>query len=207
MKNNKKKLSVSNASDAQIRASLRAWIKSASDENKKIGLEWYKDAQAFCNSLANEFNLPAYICASVVSMLSPNNKWERNKIDARAVIIAWKSGLGAESVKVCTYTPNKLKAFRALNEGERIASSAPKTHAFAMNVGLLSPNHITIDKWHIRACLVKPSEGITETVETVTAKQYRRIEAITAQIAKESGLKGYELQAIVWVSIKERWGR
>ena len=207
MKNNKKKLSVSNASDAQIKASLRAWIKSASDENKKIGLEWYKDAQAFCNSLANEFNLPAYICASVVSMLSPNNKWERNKIDARAVIIAWKSGLGAESVNVCTYTTNKLKAFRALNEGEQIASSAPKTHAFAMNVGLLSPNHITIDKWHIRACLVKPSEGITETVETVTAKQYRRIEAITAQIAKESGLKGYELQAIVWVSIKERWGR
>jgi len=207
MKNNKKKLSVSNASDAQIKASLRAWIKGASNENKKIGLEWYKDAQAFCNSLANEFNLPAYICASVVSMLSPNNKWERNKIDARAVIIAWKSGLGAESVKVCTYTPNKLKAFRALNEGEQIASSAPKTHAFAMNVGLLSPEHITIDKWHIRACLVKPSEGITETVETVTAKQYRRIEAITAQIAKESGLKGYELQAIVWVTIKESWGR
>ena len=185
MKNNKKKLSVSNASDAQIKASLRAWIKGASNENKKIGLEWYKDAQAFCNSLANEFNLPAYICASVVSMRSPNNKWERNKIDARAVIIAWKSGLGAESVKVCTYTPNKLKAFRALNEGEQIASSAPKTHAFAMNVGLLSPEHITIDKWHIRACLVKPSEGITETVETVTAKQYRRIEAITAQIAKD----------------------
>ena len=86
MKNNKKKLSVSNASDAQIKASLRAWIKGASNENKQIGLEWYKDAQAFCNSLANEFDLPAYICASVVSMLSPNNKWERNKIDARAVI-------------------------------------------------------------------------------------------------------------------------
>ena len=207
MKNNKKKLSVSNASDAQIKASLRAWIKGASNENKQIGLEWYKDAQAFCNSLANEFDLPAYICASVVSMLSPNNKWERNKIDARAVIIAWKSGLTAESVKVCTYTTNKLKAFRALNEGERIASSAPKTHAFAMNVGLLSSEHITIDKWHIRACLVKPKDGVTDTVETVTAKQYRRIEAITAQIAKESGLKGYELQAIVWVTIKESWGR
>lgn len=207
MKNNKNKLSVASASDAQIRASLKSWIASASDENKQIGLEWYKEAQAFCQSLAKEFDLPAYIVASVVSMLSPNNKWERNKIDARAVIIAWKSGLGAESVKVCTYTPNKLKAFRALNEGERIASSAPKTHAFAMNVGLLSSEHITIDKWHIRACLVKPKDGITETVETVTAKQYRRIEAITAQIAKESGLKGYELQAIVWVSIKESWGR
>ena len=207
MENTKNKLSVASATDSQIKASLRAWIKGASPENYASGLEWYKEAQAFCNSLAKEFDLPSYIVASVVSMLSPNNKWERNKIDARAVIIAWKNGLGAESVKVCTYTPNKLKAFRALNEGERIASSAPKTHAFAMNVGLLSSEHITIDKWHIRACLVKPKDGITETVETVTAKQYRRIEAITAQIAKESGLKGYELQAIVWVSIKESWGR
>jgi len=207
MKNNKKKLSVASASDTQIKASLRAWIRCASAENVASGLAWYGEAQAFCQSLAKEFDLPAYICASVVSMLSPNNKWERNKIDARAVIIAWQNGLGAESVKVCTYTPNKLKAFRALNEGERIASSAPKTHAFAMNVGLLSSEHITIDKWHIRACLVKPKDGVTDTVETVTAKQYRRIEAITAQIAKESGLKGYELQAIVWVAIKESWGR
>ena len=207
MKNQKIKLSVTSASDAQIRANLKSWLASASEENKQIGLEWYKDAQAFCNSLAKEFDLPAYICASVVSMLSPNNKWERNKLDARAVIIAWKNGLGADSVKVCTYTPNKLKAFRALNEGERIASSAPKTHAFAMNVGLLSSDHITIDKWHIRACLTKPADGITDTVESVTEKQYRRIEAITAQIAKQNGLKGYELQAIIWVTIKENWGR
>ena len=207
MKNKKNKLSVASASDAQIKASLRAWIRGASAKNTANGLAWYGEAQAFCQSLAKEFDLPAYIVASVVSMLSPNNKWERNKIDARAVIIAWQNGLGAESVKVCTYTINKLKAFRTLNEGERIASSAPKTHAFAMNVGLLSSEHITIDKWHIRACLVKPKDGVTDTVETVTAKQYRRIEAITAQIAKESGLKGYEFQAIVWVTIKESWGR
>ena len=207
MKNQTNKLSVTKSTDTQIKSCLRAWIKDASAENIASGLEWYAEAQAFCHALANEFALPAYIVASVISMLSPNNKWARNKIDARAVILAWKNGLGADSVKVCTYTPNKLKAFRALNEGERIASSAPKTHAFAMNVGLLSPDHITIDKWHIRACLVKPKDGVTNTVETVTAKQYRRIEAITAQIAKENGFKGYELQAIIWVSIKQNWGR
>jgi hypothetical protein len=44
-------------------------------------------------------------------------------------------------------------------------------------------------------------------VETVTDKQYRRIEAITAQIAKLNGFKGFELQAIIWVAIKATWNR
>jgi thermostable 8-oxoguanine DNA glycosylase len=76
-----------------------------------------------------------------------------------------------------------------------------------MNVGLLSADHITIDKWHVRACLTKPIDGVTDTVETVTDKQYRRIEAITAQIAKVNGFKGFELQAIIWVAIKATWNR
>jgi hypothetical protein len=181
------KLSITATSDAQIRANLNAWFDCASLQNIEDGKAWYIDAQTFCRSLAKEFDVNPYICASVVSCLSPNNKWQRNKIDARAVLVAWQAGLTADSVKVCTYNANKAKAFRVLSEGEAIASSAPKTHAFAMNVGLLSADHITIDKWHVRACLTKPIDGVTDTVETVTDKQYRRIEAITAQIAKVNG--------------------
>jgi hypothetical protein len=201
------KLSVTNTSTPKIRANLKAWIEISSDENRIAGKEWYKDAQSFCCGLSKEFNLTPYICASVVSCLSPNNKWARNKIDARSVITAWKCGKSHDSVSVCTYSANKIKAFRILNDGERIASSAPKTHAFSMNVGLLSPDHITIDKWHIRACLTRPNQGVTDTVESVTDKQYKRIEGITAQIAKNNGLKGYEFQAIVWISIKQIWNR
>jgi hypothetical protein len=201
------KKTIIKTSDAQIRANLNAWFTNATEQNVIDGKLWYIDAQTLCQSLAKEFDVNPYICASVVSCLSPNNKWQRNKVDARAVLVAWKAGLNADSVKVCTYNANKAKAFRVLNEGEAIAASAPKTHAFAMNVGLLSPGHVTVDKWHIRACLTKPRDGVTDTVETVTDRQYRRIEAITAQIAKVNGLKGYELQAIIWVSIKENWKR
>ena len=194
-------------SDRQIRANLNAWFEGATEQNREDGMAWYKEAQTFCHGLSSDFALSPYICASVVSCLSPNNKWQRNKIDARAVIVAHKAGLSADSVKVCTYNANKAKAFRVLNEGEAIAASAPKTHAFAMNVGLLSPEHITIDKWHIRACLTKPADGIVDTVESVTDKQYRRIEAITAEIAKDCELKGYEFQAILWIAIKQKWNR
>jgi hypothetical protein len=87
---------------------------------------WYIDAQTFCHELATEFALNPYICASVISCLSPNNKWQRNKVDARAVLVAWQAGLTADSVKVCTYNANKAKAFRVLNEGEAIAQVRQK---------------------------------------------------------------------------------
>ena len=76
-----------------------------------------------------------------------------------------------------------------------------------MNVGNKSADHVTIDKWHMRASLARPREGITLTQESPTKLQYKRVEGITLDIARMHKLKGYELQAIVWVTIKEKWNR
>jgi hypothetical protein len=46
-----------------------------------------------------------------VSALSPNNRWERNKVDAKAVLRAVRDGVDCADVKVCTYDANKRKAF------------------------------------------------------------------------------------------------
>jgi len=76
-----------------------------------------------------------------------------------------------------------------------------------MNVGLNSAEHITIDKWHLRACLFGPEDGIKDCVESCTNVQYRRVEKITAKLAQEYNIKGFELQAIIWVTIKDAWNR
>ena len=200
------KKSIVNYSNTKIKNNLKRWIEAAQDEDFKSGLGWYKDAQEFCQYLSKKYDLDTYTCATVVSCLSPNNKWDRNKVDAETVIVAHKNGIDPSSIKVCTYTNNKLKAFRCL-EGEMISETAPKTHAFAMNVGKLSSDHVTIDKWHLRACMIRPEEGVQPCVETLTAKQYRRVERLTAELAKEYNYKGYEFQAILWVAIKNKWNR
>jgi hypothetical protein len=200
------KPTITKTTDRVIKNNLKMWFESATREDISSGLNWYKEAQDFASQLSKEYNISPYICATVISCLSPNNRWKRNKIDAETVIKAYIQNLGTDDVKVCTYDNNKLKAFKAL-EGKLIAESAPKTHSFAMNIGLLSPEHITIDKWHIRACLVKPHKDIQDVVETVTSVQYRRVERITSEIAKELNFKGYQLQAIIWVAIKNNWGR
>ena len=200
------KRSIINAKDKDVINKLKDWYTSANSNNIRKGMVWYSEAQEFCKYLNEKYGIDLYVCAAVISCLSPNNKWERNKIDAEAVIIAFINGISAESIKVCTYNNNKLKAFRVLN-GEMIAESSPKTHAFAMNVGRLSSDHITIDKWHIRACLCGIDEGAVDCVDGVTIKQYRRIEQLTSMVSQELGLKGYELQAIIWVTIKDAWNR
>ena len=200
------KRSIKNIKDKDVIVNLKFWYAFAGSDNIRKGMYWYQEAQDFCKYLNEKYGIDLYVCAAVVSCLSPNNKWERNKVDAEAVIIAFINGISPDNIKVCTYDRNKLKAFRVLN-GELIAESSPKTHAFAMNVGRLSSDHITIDKWHIRACLCGIDEGAVDCVESVTIKQYRRIEQLTSMVAQELGLKGYELQAIIWVTIKEAWNR
>jgi hypothetical protein len=209
--NNKKlesmKKTVSKITDLEIRDNLIKWFNERTIEEHAAGLFWYAEAQQFTHELANDYILDPYKVAGVISALSPNNKWERNKIDAEIVIKAHLAGIGPESVKVCTYNSNKNKAFEILRGNAEITAKSPKTHAFAMNVGLNSPDHITVDKWHLRACVAGPNDGITDCAESCTAIQYRRVEAITAGIAKDLGLKGFELQAIIWVTIKRVWNR
>jgi hypothetical protein len=202
-----KKRTLTDTTDRKVFNSLERWLSAATPEQKSAGLRWYEEAQQWAEYLSDEFRVDRYKTAAVISALSPNNKWGRNKVDAFNLIQTWKNGRSADEVKVCTYNANKAKAFDILNGGAEITAKSPKTHAFAANVGLLAADHVTVDKWHLRACLCSPKEGVKDTVESCTSLQYRRVEAITLKLARKYGLKGYEAQAIIWVAIKDNWGR
>jgi hypothetical protein len=201
------KRTIKETTDRKIINNLKRWIEVATPCQRYSGLNWYNEAQDWAKYLAEIFRIDSYKAAAVISSLSPNNKWARNKVDAFNVCQAWKDGKAATEVKVCTYGANKRKAFQILDGNTEITAKSPKTHAFAANVGLLASDFITVDKWHIRACLCSPKEGVKDSVESCTPAQYRRIEALTLKLARKYGLKGYEVQAIIWVSIKESWGR
>ena len=214
MKNsNTTKKKLSEISNRTFKSNLVKWIDFANEDQIKDGKNWYKDAKEFVRFNSIVYNIDAYTIATVVSCLSPNNKWEQNKKDAIATIVFYKNNPFAKvetylkEVKCCTYKANRKKAWEALHQGTEIQKSSPKTHSFAMNIALNSSNHITIDKWHLRACQVSPISKKRDLQEGCTSLQYRNIERITAEIAKEKGLKGYELQAIIWLTIKTKWER
>jgi len=199
---------ISETTDIKIANNQKRWFNRASPENIEQGMVWYKDAMLFTRKLSRKYKVTRYGSASVLSHLSVNNKWERNKYDAEQMISHYRDGHKTwRGLKICTYDPQKEKAWRSLTEQTNWSEGSPKTHSFAMNVGENSPNYVTIDKWHMRASLARPRDGITLTQESPTRLQYKRLQKITLEIAKMHKLKGYELQAIIWLTIKERWNR
>ena len=196
-----------------MKNNLNSWYSIATKDEIRNGLEWYDEAQSFTRVLSMKYSVDAYTVATVISCLSPNNKWQRNKVDAEATVGAFTSGKFTKEeylklVKCCTYKANRVKAWQALETGEGIHSTSPKTHAFAMNVGFLSSEHCTVDKWMLRAFQSKAHDAIDANLQTsCTIKQYQNLERITNEVAKTKSLKAYELQAIVWLTIKRVWER
>ena len=189
-----------------MRANLRKWWQESTIGEKAEGAVWYAEAQAFAGHLSQKFNVSRECAAGVVSALSPNNRWERNKMDADAVLTAVRDGVPVDQVRVCTYDANKLKAFEIAKGNRQILQKSPKTYAFARNVGEMDPMFVTIDKWHLRACQTA-SKSPRNCREACTPAQYRALQADCLKVAQEYGVDGHVLQATVWLTIRNRWNR
>jgi len=176
----------------------------ATPQELRDGMEWYDDAMAFAQLLSDFFNITRVMAAAIISALSPNNKWERNKVDAWTLCQAYADGKGIDSFKVCTYNSNKVRAWGIRSGTVAITKDSPKTYAFALNVGDRDESVVTLDKWMARAfstTSLKPRK----TPETFTPKQYDRFQTHFVNVALRLGYKPYELQAIIWVVMRNRW--
>ena len=200
---------LSETSDRAIAARLRSWLRVATDRQRAEGLAWYPMARNFAAEIAARVGISRHTAASVIAALSPRNRWERNLLDAEYLAEAWAAGEPQESVTVCTPHANRRKAWAALH-GEPISDTAPKTHAFALNISRLDTARVTIDCWAMRSALVPPGEldrlpPPPACQESPTEAQYRRLERLHLAAAEREGLAGFELQAIVWTAIREAW--
>ncbi len=182
----------------KISLSLDMWFNMATDEEIKNGRKWYADANQIIKDIANQFNTTEIIAASVLSALSPRNKWEQNIKDTIKVFQAIKDGKTAEQIKVCTFHTNKFKAFEIAKGNKTITKDSQKTFAFVNNIAHLNNNFVTIDVWHLRACFNK-------TMGSCGKLAYEQIQKLTIKKADKLGLKGYEYQAIIWESIRNKF--
>lgn len=176
---------------------LDGYFNNASKEDIESWLLRYKDAYEKCVSIAKLYNTDTFTVASVVSALSPRNKWEQNMRDTVTVFDAVYSWKSATDVKVSTFHKNKFKAFAIAKREVEITPNSKKTYAFVNNIAHLSQVHITIDVRHARACFWKDA--------LVNGLAYDQIAKLTLRKAQKLGLKWYEYQAIVWNSVKSSW--
>ena len=183
----------------KISRNLDYYFNKATKQEIKTGLSWYKDANDICKDIATKYNTTTLIAAQVISALSPRNKWEQNIKDSYKVFEAVKFGFHPEDIKICTFHTNKFKAFNIIANNVQITDKSLKTYNFVNNIALLSNEHLTIDIWHLRACF---SRIIKIDKANIGRIAYQQIKEVTIKKANKLGIKGYELQAIIWGSIR-----
>ena len=183
----------------RISRNLDYFFNLATSKEIEQGKRWYKDANKFCQDTAKEYNTTSLIVASVVSALSPRNRWEQNLKDAKKVFQAIRDGKSPEDIKVCTFNKNKFKAFELAKGNIFITEDSPKTYNFVRNIAHLDPMALTIDIWHLRACL-KQFKSIGNA--QIGKIAYKQIKDLTIKKADKLGLTGFEYQAIVWLSVQ-----
>jgi len=185
----------------KISRNLDYYFNKATKEEINTGLNWYKDANNICKDIATKYDTTTLIAASVISALSPRNKWEQNIKDTYKVFEAVKFGLHPNDIKVCTFHSNKFKAFNLIAKNLQITDKSLKTFNFVHNIAFLSNKHLTVDIWHLRACF---SRMIKINKASIGKIAYQQIKSLTIKKATKLGLKGYEFQAIVWGSVRNK---
>jgi len=178
---------------------------NANDSERRDGARFYSDALDFCRE-----NVPGGITvptmAAVVAALSPNNKWERNKLDAFNLARAYSIGGrdACDAVKVATYNANKHKAIRILS-GENPVNvlGGLKVNAFYRCI-LGCQDSVCVDG-HAYAIWQGVRIPTTKT-PTITPKVYAAIAADYAMASRQiSQILGQyyspaQIQAITWLA-------
>jgi len=184
---------------AEVNSNLDNYFSLATDGDIDNGIAWYKQAHYICKDLSKQYNVPIAAVASIVSALSPRNKWDQNIKDTKTVLNAIHCNLSPDDIKVCTFHRNKRKAFLLGQGKSEITEASLKTFNFVKNIADLDEGYVTIDVWHLRACFGKTIRN------TPTPTVYKQLKELTINKAKEKGLKGFEYQAIIWNSVKNNF--
>lgn len=94
--------------------SILAVYFSANPAEVQHGAQWYKQARLIAQTIADNYSLSLQTVAGVIAAISPNNRWERNIIDADLLCKLYANGGDCAALKVSTYPANKRKALQIL---------------------------------------------------------------------------------------------
>lgn len=174
-----------------IESRLEQIYLSANFQQINDGAHWYREAYEHAQKLAREFKLPIFKVVGVIAALSPNNKWERNLIDARAFLSA-----PSLETKVCTFLLQRKKALGILkarsSSDVRTILSGRKTISFFDNIFRYNVAHkVTIDLWMYRMSEMRK-----------THKNYEIISQAVINLSAKHNLLPHQFQAIVWSVVR-----
>ena len=70
----------------------------ATSQEVQLGCDWYPSAYKIAVRMADTYGVPTKTVAGVIASLSTSNRWERNVLDAEALIKVWRAGATRDEV-------------------------------------------------------------------------------------------------------------
>ena len=64
---------------------IQKYLDLATASEIKQGLQWYSEARQLCQKLSSEYKVTLSQVAQVISVLSPQKKWNTNKLETIAL--------------------------------------------------------------------------------------------------------------------------
>ena len=188
---------------------ILAMYMQASPVDTQEGTVWYNNAYAICVALSDKYNLPLSTVVGVVSALSPNNKWDRNILDAENIIRAYVGEY--DYPKVCTFTGNKDKAITILeceiDSSDNICAILKGNKTIAFFRGILTNgqcDEITVDGhafniWRGMYTSLNEVPAISNKLYKAVSDAYKEA-AETINNLEGTKYSAAQIQAITWVT-------
>lgn len=189
----------------QAYENIKAIYDEASPPAIAHGEIWYQEAHNFCLQLAEEYDVEFTQVVGALAVLSPNVSWETNK---KCLV-----SLLARGEKYGNVYPDNVKKAEAMLSGMLSVEQAlffrkrygNKVRSFYDNI--VNPTHsnkVTVDTHAVRGAF--DSTSVTEkqlrwVFETVTG--YQILTQAYQQVAQEVGRIPNQVQATVWLAVKE----
>ena len=166
------------------------------------GLNWYKEAHSFALSLSKKHNKPLDMVVGVIAILSPQKKWELNKLQAN-LFLEGKELVGMVSSK-------QLESAQRIVNGENFLSvinkGSMKIKNFYHNILTPNcPNFITIDTHMVKIYRKQfPYTKVKSPKQVFQSKKFYNL--LANWVKREAALNGVlpcEYQAHLWVMKKK----
>ena len=187
----------------------------ATSQEVQLGCDWYASAFQISCRIASKYNIRPEVAAGVIAALSPNNRWERNIIDAENIIKCWAAGGTDEdvlAVTCCTYSTMKQKALDILTRDIPIVEilNGPKIIEFFNCITNPMLNDVCIDGhaysvWFGQRLTMKQVPPIGKKLRQQIKTDYVDATTFINEELNEAFTPA-DIQAITWVTHKRIYG-
>ena len=176
---------------------IEKYMKQVTSYEYKQGLNWYNDARLLCEKLSTRYDVTVYQVAQVISVLSPQKKWDTNKLEVEALFLEVFEGI-KPSFGFFATKKQLIECKEIINGKFTIPPKRIKTWSFADNIAYSESEQVTIDRHALRVVY----DDKTAKIDKVTLTQYKEAREAYRKIAIKYGLKAYQVQAITWCAYK-----